>query len=152
MVNNKTRPLYAPKRNSAPTVQEAGWAPGPIWMDVEKIKSLETTGVRNPEPSISSQVAIATTLLRFTHDLHLIKLLILFKCCRNTETLGFLSSSNNVVKELVLKIVDNDQLDTQLLYFTIRLLYSSTCFKHYMLIIRRLNCTAAVSGIVTLSK
>ena len=33
----------------------------------------------------------------------------------------------------------SDQLDTQLLYFTIRLLWSSTCFEHYMLIIRRLS-------------
>ena len=48
--------------------------------------------------------------------------------------------------------LDNDQLDTHLLYFTIRLLQSSTCFEHYMLIIRRLNCIDAASGIVTLSK
>ena len=47
-------------------------------------------------------------------------------------------------------ILGNDQLDTQLLYFTIRLLWSSTCFEHCMLIIRRLNCTNAASGIVTL--
>ena len=49
-------------------------------------------------------------------------------------------------------ILDNGQLDTQLLYFTIRLLRSSTCFERYMLIIRRLNCIDAASGIVTLSK
>ena len=30
-------------------------------------------------------------------------------------------------------ILGNDQLDTQLLYFTICLLWSSTCFEHYML-------------------
>ena len=35
--------------------------------------------------------------------------------------------------------LDNDQLDAQLLYFTIHPLQSSTCFEHYMLIIRRLN-------------
>jgi len=46
----------------------------------------------------------------------------------------------------------NDQLDTDLLYFTIRLLQSATCFEHYMLMIRRLNCIDAASGIVTLSK
>ena len=49
-------------------------------------------------------------------------------------------------------ILDNNQLDTQLLYFTIRLLQSSTCFENYMLIIRRVNCINAASGIVTLSK
>ena len=49
-------------------------------------------------------------------------------------------------------ILDNDQLDTHLLYFTIRPLQSSTCFEHFMPIIRRLNCIDAASGIVTLSK
>jgi hypothetical protein len=47
-------------------------------------------------------------------------------------------------------ILGNDQFDTQSLYFTIRLLWSSTCFEHYMLIIRRLNCIDAASGIATL--
>ena len=49
-------------------------------------------------------------------------------------------------------ILDNDQLDTHLLYFTIRLLQTSTCFEHYVHIIRRLNCIDAASGIVTLGK
>jgi len=47
------------------------------------------------------------------------------------------------------EILDNDQLDTHLLYFTVHFLQSSTCFAHYVLIIRRLNCIDAVSGIVT---
>ena len=47
-------------------------------------------------------------------------------------------------------ILDNDQLDEHLFYFAIRLLQSSTCtrFEHYVLIIRRLNCVDAASGIV----
>jgi hypothetical protein len=46
-------------------------------------------------------------------------------------------------------ILDNDQLDAHLIfYFTIHLLKSSTCFEHYMLIIRKLNCTDAASGII----
>ena len=49
-------------------------------------------------------------------------------------------------------ILDNDQLYTHLLYFTICLLQSSTCFEHYMLIIRRLNCIDSASRSVTLSK
>jgi len=48
--------------------------------------------------------------------------------------------------------LDNYRLHTQLFYFTIRLLWSSTCFEHYMLIIRRLNCIDVASDIVTLSK
>ena len=45
-------------------------------------------------------------------------------------------------------ILDNDQSEAHLLYFTIYLLHSSTCFEHYMLIIRRLNCIDAAPGIV----
>ena len=45
-------------------------------------------------------------------------------------------------------ILDNDQLNAHLLYVTIRPLQSYTCFKHYMLIIRRLNCIDAASSIV----
>ena len=45
----------------------------------------------------------------------------------------------------------NDQLDSHLLYFTIRPLKSSTCFEHYMLIIRRVNCIDTASGIVPLN-
>jgi len=43
---------------------------------------------------------------------------------------------------------DNDQLDAHLLYFTIFPLQPSTCFEHYMLIIRTLNCIDAASGII----
>jgi hypothetical protein len=39
-----------------------------------------------------------------------------------------------------------------MLYFTIRLLLSPTCFEHYTLIIRRLNFIDVASGIVNLSK
>ena len=45
-------------------------------------------------------------------------------------------------------ILDCDQLDAHLLHFTIRPLKSSTCFEHYVLIIRRLNVIDAASGIV----
>jgi len=57
--------------------------------------------------------------------------------CESTQTYCYLS-------------LDNDQLDAHLLYFTIRPLQSSTCFEYYMLIIRRLNCIDAASGIVLL--
>ena len=50
----------------------------------------------------------------------------------------------NVLLTLHLSIIlDNDQLDAHLLYFTICPLQSSTCFEHYMLIIRTLNCIDA---------
>jgi muramidase (phage lysozyme) len=40
-------------------------------------------------------------------------------------------------------ILANDQLDTQLLYFTIYLLHSSTCFDRCLLIIKKSKCTDA---------
>jgi hypothetical protein len=51
-----------------------------------------------------------------------------------------------------LPIFFNDQFDTRLPYFTMHLLWSSTCFQRHMFIIRRLNCIDAASCIVTLSK
>jgi len=61
---------------------------------------------------------------------------------------GQLSSYFYVLLTVHLSIsLDNDQLDAHLLYFTIRLLQSSTCLEHYMLIIRTLNCIDAASGI-----
>ena len=56
--------------------------------------------------------------------------------------------ANETLKVVRHFILDNDQRDAHLLYFTIHLLHSSTCFEHYMLIIRRLNCIDAASGIV----
>jgi len=45
-------------------------------------------------------------------------------------------------------LLDNDQRDAHLLYFTVYLLHSSTCFEYYMFIFRRLNCIDAAFGIV----
>ena len=50
--------------------------------------------------------------------------------------------------ENLLVVLDNEQSDEHLLYFAIYLLHFSTCFEHYMLIIRRLNCNDAASGVV----
>ena len=65
---------------------------------------------------------------------------------------GSRRASNYQFRQLSSVSLDNDQLDARLLYFTIRPLQSSTCFKHYMLTNRRLNYIDAASGIVTLSK
>ena len=43
-------------------------------------------------------------------------------------------------------ILDGDERDAHLFYFTIYLLHSSTCFEHCMLIIRRLNSIDAGTG------
>jgi hypothetical protein len=39
---------FTPGKDPIPTVREAGWATGPVWMDAENIAS---TGFRSPGPS-----------------------------------------------------------------------------------------------------
>ena len=82
---------------------------------------------------------------------------ILLRCIQERRLrLGFavcnILCTSNILYMTEEAVLGNDQLDTQLLYFTIRLLWSSTCFEHYMLIIRRMNCIDSASGIVTLSQ
>jgi hypothetical protein len=40
------RPLFIPGKEPVSIVQEAGWAPGPVWTGVE---SLAPTGIRSPD-------------------------------------------------------------------------------------------------------
>ena len=46
-------------------------------------------------------------------------------------------------------ILVNNQLNAQILFFIISLLYLSTCFEHYVLIIRRSKLYYTASGIIT---
>ena len=43
------RPLFSFGKDPVPIVQEAGWAPGPVWTSAEK---LVLTGIRSPGPPI----------------------------------------------------------------------------------------------------
>ena len=46
------RPLFTPGKNPVPIVQEAGWAPGPVWTGAE---NLTPTGIRSPDRPARSQ-------------------------------------------------------------------------------------------------
>ena len=46
------RPLYPRERPGIPIVQEAGWAPGPVWMSVG---NLSPTGIRSPDRPARSE-------------------------------------------------------------------------------------------------
>ena len=48
-----TRSLFTPWRDPVPIVQEAGWAPGPIWRGAE---NLAPTGIRSPDRPVHSQL------------------------------------------------------------------------------------------------
>ena len=54
-----SRALFTPGKVPLPILQEAGWAPGPVWTGVE---NLTPTGIRSPDHPASSAVAIPTAL------------------------------------------------------------------------------------------
>ena len=56
------RPLFIPGKNPVPIVQEAGWAPGPVWTGAE---NLAPTGIRSPDRSARSQ-----SLYRLSYPAH----------------------------------------------------------------------------------
>ena len=51
-----------PGKDSIPFVQEAGWAPGPVWAGVENLAS---TGIRSPDRQFRSQ-----SLYRLSYPAH----------------------------------------------------------------------------------
>ena len=53
------RPLFTPGKDPVPIVQEAGWAPGPVWTDAENLAPHRDS---IPGPSSPQPIAIRTTL------------------------------------------------------------------------------------------
>ena len=49
VVNATARRLYPREREAVHIVQEAGWAPGPVWTGKEY---LAPTGIRSPGPAV----------------------------------------------------------------------------------------------------
>jgi hypothetical protein len=58
VVSTTPRPL-TPGKDPVLIVQEAGWAPGPVWTCA---KNLAPTGIRSPDRPARSSVAIPTEL------------------------------------------------------------------------------------------
>ena len=56
------RPLFTPGKDPVPIVQEAGWAPGPVWTGAEK---LAPTGIRSTDRPVRSQ-----SLYRLSYPAH----------------------------------------------------------------------------------
>ena len=57
------RPLFIPWKDPVPIVQEAGWAPGPVWTSAE---NLAPTSIRCPDRPARSQ-----SLYRLSYPVHL---------------------------------------------------------------------------------
>ena len=58
MVSSTPRPYFTLGKDPIPIVQEAGWAPGPVWTDGKS----HPTGIRSPDRPARSSVAIPTEL------------------------------------------------------------------------------------------
>ena len=62
-VSVTSRPLFTPGKDPVPIVQEAGWAPGPVWTGAE---NLAPTGIRSLDRPARSQ-----SLYRLRYPAHL---------------------------------------------------------------------------------
>ena len=58
------RPLFTPKKNLVPILQEAGWAPGPVWTGAENITP---TWIRSPNRPAHSQSLYRLRYLAHSH-------------------------------------------------------------------------------------
>jgi hypothetical protein len=58
------RPLSTPGKDPVSIVQEAGWAPGPVWTGAE---NLAPTGIRSPDRPARSQ-----SLYRLSYRAHVV--------------------------------------------------------------------------------
>jgi hypothetical protein len=59
VVSSTPQPQFTAGKDWVPIVQEAGWAPGPVWTGAE---NLSPTGIRSPERPARSSVAIPTEI------------------------------------------------------------------------------------------
>jgi hypothetical protein len=87
------RPLFTPGKDPVPIVQEAGWAPGPVWTCAE---NLAPTGIRSPEYPARSQ---SLYWLRYTAHFLLCLPVNIYPhfrdtaLFRNTEDVDFISTA-----------------------------------------------------------
>jgi hypothetical protein len=72
-----TRPPFTPRKDLVPIVQEAGWAPGPVWTGAE---NLAPTMIQSPDSPAHSSVAIPTELPGPPMTRYLLQINIL-SCC-----------------------------------------------------------------------
>ena len=77
------RPFFAPGKDQVPIVQEAGWAPGPVWTDEE---NLALTGIRALECPARGQ-----SLYRLSYRAH-IKIIYVLLISVNTMVMPHLKS------------------------------------------------------------
>ena len=97
-------PLFTPGKDTVPIVQEAGWAPGPVWTGAE---NLAPTRIRSPDRPARSQ---SLYWLSYTaHWLKVIYILLTFKTVHEIQdNVSILSSTSR--RALRLETKTSDQL------------------------------------------
>jgi hypothetical protein len=59
VVSVTPQPHFTPRKDPVPIVQEAGWAPGPVWTGAGNLAPI---GIRSPDRPARSSVSIPTEL------------------------------------------------------------------------------------------
>ena len=77
------RPLFTLRKDTVPIVQEAGWAPGPVWTGAE---NLAPTGIRSP-----NRPARSHSLHRLRYPAHLRSTKLIFVEMSKKKKLDFLA-------------------------------------------------------------
>jgi hypothetical protein len=93
------RPLFTPGKDPVPIVQEAGWAPGPVWKGAENLAP--PTGIQSPERPARSQ-----SLHRLSYPAHVLSLgyEILYFCNKTEKKNRFMIFGR------ILYIIENELL------------------------------------------
>ena len=82
------QPLFTPRKDPVPIVQEAGWTPGPVWTCAE---NLTPTKIRSPDRPARSQ-----SLYRLRYPAHTLYVISVISTCpvrRNPHTFPHQTSS-----------------------------------------------------------
>jgi hypothetical protein len=66
-VSLKSRPLFTPGKDPVPILQEAGWAPQPVWTGAE---NLAPTGIRSPDRPARSKSLYRLSYPALTHNVY----------------------------------------------------------------------------------
>jgi hypothetical protein len=64
-VSSMPRPHFTPGKDPVPVVQEAWWAPRPVWTGAENLAPPPPTGIRSPD-----RPALNQSLYRLSYPAH----------------------------------------------------------------------------------
>jgi len=132
-VNPTPRPHFTPRKDPVPILQEAGWAPGPVWTGEKSHTHWDAI----PDRPAHNSVAIPTELPGLPHLL-LTTTSLNVKGIQAIKIWRFADRASQYLTNLTHKIC-----------FTISFISCLYMFRAHVLIIRRLKLHYTASGIIT---